>query len=204
MANLQQSELIKLRLASQLNGKVKEFLTSEQIISLAEKKIIPHYIFKNPTTNDETFLFIHGEVNDWFIANCLREEKTHYEQTLVFLAYNPEAFKITPEDSIPLQLTRIKSLCKFPYAEYNICTIPPVVYFLCREGKIVYIGQSNNFSLRIRAHKSDENKKFDEIYFFPCHMNLLNKVESSLIKEFQPEYNIKDVRLVEKTATNDI
>lgn len=94
-----------------------------------------------------------------------------------------------------MELTKIKSLYRFPFAEQT-CT-PPVVYFLCNKGKIVYVGQSTNVATRIQTHLNERLKVFTDVYFIPCHLNSLSKFESCLIRHFKPEYNF--VRLHEAT-----
>ena len=61
------------------------------------------------------------------------------------------------------------------------------IYFLLKEKKIVYIGQSVNIFSRINAHTKD--KDFDEVRFFKCQREDLDKVEIFFIKLIKPELN---------------
>lgn len=188
MANLQDIDLSKLKKVEDIKGKIKEFLTNEEITELARTKIIPHYILRHPITGVETYCFYTGAVNEWFERNCLRYEECKYEQNLIFVKFDYEAHKVNHQDEVPAGLSKIKSLYKYPYKEQTC--IPPSVYFLCEKGKVVYVGQSVNLLARLQTHFNEGLKKFTDVYFVPVQINQLAKFETSLINHFQPEYNI--------------
>lgn len=62
------------------------------------------------------------------------------------------------------------------------------VYFLFDKGVLVYIGQSTDIHRRIQDHK--QNKIFDSYGFVECDVRELDKKEKSLIKLYNPKYNI--------------
>jgi hypothetical protein len=62
------------------------------------------------------------------------------------------------------------------------------VYFLIREGRIIYVGQSRNVYARIGAHR---DKSFDRITIFLCDLKDLLMIEAAYIKALQPELNRK-------------
>lgn len=62
-----------------------------------------------------------------------------------------------------------------------------VVYFLIRENKIVYIGQTQDLLTRCNFHESC--KDFDRVLYFECAEDQVNEIERRLIFEFTPEYN---------------
>lgn len=62
----------------------------------------------------------------------------------------------------------------------------PGVYFLIRQGEIVYVGQSRNVFYRVPQHTS---RKVDRWAFVPCEPEDLNVVESLYIHLIRPEDN---------------
>jgi hypothetical protein len=189
MTNLQQSSLniSNLKKAQDIKGKIKEFLTTEQMEQLAAESRIPHYVLTNPVTNETVYCFNSAEINEW-LSNYLVYNPCKIEQSLNFLKFDITHHKAPKEDSVPLELSLIKNLYKLPLE--NIST-PPGIYFLCQQGKIVYVGQSVNVAQRIVTHMTEKQKEFDEIYFIPCHPNNLNTFEAALIRFFAPKYNAR-------------
>lgn len=70
--------------------------------------------------------------------------------------------------------------------------IVPGVYFLISEGKIVYVGQSNNVLRRVATHTSDTicTGKFDSYAYISCDVSSLNTVEQHYIRKFNPPLNL--------------
>ena len=64
------------------------------------------------------------------------------------------------------------------------------VYFLIRENRIVYIGQSKEFEKRINRHICDSSKSFDSYFVRNCSADEVDSLESFLIMHHQPEYNM--------------
>ena len=61
------------------------------------------------------------------------------------------------------------------------------VYFLIKQDRIVYVGQSVNVFARIGTHQTD--KDFDSIAWLPCDKGILDKLESIYIHTLQPPLN---------------
>jgi hypothetical protein len=61
------------------------------------------------------------------------------------------------------------------------------IYFLKREGRIVYIGQSVNVYARVAQHRKD--KDFDSVDFLPCDKSKLDDLEGFFIRLIKPELN---------------
>lgn len=192
MANLQHFpesfSLAKLKTVDELKCRIKDFLNGKDILELAEKKLIPHYILIHPVTKKEQVYFITSEVNDWYQQHYIRREDHFYEQSITILSFDYNAYKIRENDCVPAELSRIRHLFKLPSHEVSI---PPVIYFLCKNNRIVYIGQSIKLHTRISDHKKENLKDFDNVYFFPCKFDCLNSTELSLIKHFKPPLNDK-------------
>ena len=60
------------------------------------------------------------------------------------------------------------------------------VYFLIKNKKIVYVGQSVNVFVRIKGHSG---KEFDSVTIVRCNKNALDKLESLYIHFLKPELN---------------
>ena len=66
-----------------------------------------------------------------------------------------------------------------------------LVYFLLRDKKVVYVGQSSRGLARIFEHQIDSLKKFDSVsYIFLGREDDLNDFEAFYIANFRPIYNI--------------
>ncbi len=86
---------------------------------------------------------------------------------------------------IPTQLLEIRDAI----SRYEGHLYPPCVYFLCRDGIVVYVGRTTNIAHRIGAHIRQGEKKFDEVFTLPIKPERLGIVERHYINLFKPEYN---------------
>lgn len=83
-----------------------------------------------------------------------------------------------------MSIEEIQDLPKLP--------LPPIhcgVYFLFRDGEVVYVGQSINIASRVYSHIKEGKKDFDCYSFFECSCKDLDRLEAALICKFDPEYN---------------
>jgi len=62
------------------------------------------------------------------------------------------------------------------------------VYFLIRDEKIVYVGQSKCVYARLETHKKE--KDFDKVTIVKCAQDKLKPLEELYIRKFQPPLNI--------------
>ncbi len=81
----------------------------------------------------------------------------------------------------------LPQIASFGVKEVFALPTGPCIYFLCKENRIVYIGQSINIGMRIAQHVL--NKNFDRVFYMDVKKEDLNKVESELIEYYEPEYN---------------
>jgi hypothetical protein len=86
------------------------------------------------------------------------------------------------EWTAPLEIRDIPHLARIPY------WLPSGVYFLCRFGKVIYVGQSVNVLGRIGAHDNN-GVKFDSAFWFPVPRRDLLGYEAAWIKKLQPKEN---------------
>lgn len=66
--------------------------------------------------------------------------------------------------------------------------IPPCVYFLYDNEKLVYIGSSLNLYGRLSQHLKSK-KVFNGVYYIPIRPSKLRRIEWCLIKHYKPIYN---------------
>lgn len=87
----------------------------------------------------------------------------------------------------------------------NSMSVPDTsgVYFLIRDGAIVYVGQSNNVYSRVRSHKKD--KTFDRIAVIECKEKELLHLEKLYIKKFKPILNVVGIdRILEAELVENV
>ncbi len=66
------------------------------------------------------------------------------------------------------------------------------IYFLIKNKKVVYVGQSNNVIRRIGKHIEDSIKKFDAVTYIEIKDKYkadMGHIEWTYIQRLQPEYN---------------
>lgn len=61
------------------------------------------------------------------------------------------------------------------------------VYFLIKNDRVRYVGQSTNVEQRLRDHF--ERFGFDSVAYIPCERHMLDKMESLYIHVLRPEWN---------------
>lgn len=109
--------------------------------------------------------------------------------------------KITPEQQelITARAHKNKYLIPVP-----LCSafINPAVYLLYKEGKVIYVGQSNNPCKRIFYHVN--NKDYDEAFILPVPKADLLVVEAVLIRTFRPPLNIGATGFADNTYDKSI
>lgn len=82
----------------------------------------------------------------------------------------------------------------FPYSDMS------GIYFLIKDGEVVYIGQSVSIFARIAEHR--KSKDFDSINWIPCKKEMLDKMESLYIHFIQPPLNGRHVNGVPHAPIN--
>lgn len=63
------------------------------------------------------------------------------------------------------------------------------IYLLKYQNSVVYVGQSVDVKRRIKEHKQEKKKKFDEFIYISCPDTNLNSVEAFNILKYSPKYN---------------
>lgn len=74
-------------------------------------------------------------------------------------------------------------------------TVQPChVYFLLKEGEVVYVGQTGSaWPNRIENHVRDEGKDFDDVWYVEVDRESMDEVEAHYIAFFRPPLNTRGV-----------
>lgn len=73
------------------------------------------------------------------------------------------------------------------------------IYFLIKDGAIVYVGKSNNLPSRIGTHKKE--KDFDAVRYLDVELKDQDDLEIALIKAIRPPLNLQSKSLKEISAS---
>lgn len=187
----------KLRMAQDLNKKTLEaigmkllqknkdgvfVMPDDSIIAgyinnLAEKREIKHYRLKGEY--EEIYLFDNEEIiSD---LDIMQVEAKKIPDVIKIQCYDE---KVTASDEIPIEISKIDSLFKLPKSLFNSGSC---IYFLCKNDKVVYVGQAENVHQRLVEHM--KTKDFDAVFYLRVPAHKMNKIESALISYLKPEYN---------------
>ncbi|WP_137138681.1 GIY-YIG nuclease family protein [Azospirillum brasilense] len=151
-------------------------LTADKLIAFADAGYAPHWRIDGGPP-----LFRSSEVKPWVAQNLLQKEggkDLPFSMRIVFVPDKP-----THSAVVPVSIQNIENLREISEV-WRIC---PGVYFLCKNGEVVYVGQSVSPASRIASH--DKNKDFDQVYFLPCPEFELNRVEAAFIRYLRPRLN---------------
>ena len=172
-----------LRTAEEISMTIKGALSAERVVELAEAGYMPHWrIDEGPP------MFKSSEVKDWISTNLARRIKGSRLPDEIRITYTGTK----PDDllKVPLEIRDIDGLCDIT----KHIDLGPGVYFLCRDEKVVYIGQSVMPVARVASHKRSDgsyaNKKnFNKVFFLPWPESDLDSIEGALIRAIDTEYN---------------
>ena len=126
----------KLKRVDECKGKLKELIGNEGILTLAESGICPHYIIKNPITNEQHYYFIPSELNFWLEENYITYSKGNLELNTFINILDTNS---RPKSQIPKALYKITSLKEFIVTSEHIL---PSVYFLCKKAALDFASKN--------------------------------------------------------------
>jgi len=199
----------KLRMAQDLNKKTLEaigikllqknkdgvfMMPDDSIIvgyinNLAEKREIKHYRLKGEY--EEIYLFDNDEIiSD---LDIMQVEAKKVPDVIKIQCYDE---KVTASDDIPIEISKIDSLFKLPKSLFNSGSC---IYFLCKNDKVVYVGQAENVHQRLVEHM--RTKEFDAVFYLRVPAHKMNKIESALISYLKPEYNKSGLNIGNKESS---
>lgn len=165
----------------------KIHLKPERLLNLAEAGVAPCIRIDGGKPR-----FLRIDVMEWAAKNLVhvQEARNLPDKFAVLLeAPKPDLTEI-PKPLLPMA-DKISILPNY--------WIPPCVYFLCSEGKIMYIGQTIALNSRIDAHKKDKKDGFDRILWIQVPEEMLLSIENSYIKLLHPPWNGVNSRATPKS-----
>lgn len=90
-----------------------------------------------------------------------------------------------PLPPLPL-LADLPRLPDLPLAQRLSVELPSIVYFLLRDDRVVYVGQSQFFFWRLTDHLGARDRRpFDAVAFIPVPLADLSAVESAFIRHLR-------------------
>lgn len=93
--------------------------------------------------------------------------------------------KVKDKVNIPPELKNIQDVYEFTITGF----CDSIVYFLCMDDTIVYIGKTERPLCRLQDHISEQRKIFNRIFFITVPLSELGEYEHALIEYFNPPYN---------------
>ena len=77
----------------------------------------------------------------------------------------------------------------------------PVVYFLCWNETVVYVGSSLKPALRVQMHRM-ACRVFDRVLYLPCHPEWMEQAELMWVYRLQPRHNRAGHPMPDRTIQN--
>jgi hypothetical protein len=152
-------------------------LPVEFITENSRAGFIPHYKWHGL----DDFLFKKQEVKEWLLRNVLLTCTGREFPRKLTIASKGKEISFEDIRDIPPELLRLKNLRHVPKIYED-----PGVYFLCREGEIIYVGASVAVAKRVMEHT---DKNYDHAYYIPVPVPSMAEVEGAFIRHFKPKEN---------------
>lgn len=164
----------------EMSQKIKEFISAERLIELAEAGLVPHYTIENK------IFFGVSETKKWLSENLVMQHQGKNignQQAMIINVVSPKLQCI----DIPVELRAIAAyLIPMELQSVESCQMSGI-YFLCDQGTVVYVGQSVNVLSRVGSHFG--SKTFDFAFLLRVPKSDLNYVEGQFIRAMKPKYN---------------
>jgi hypothetical protein len=173
-------DIKNLKNAIQISKQLNEFISADDLELLAKDGKIPYYLITNPVTSENKYAFYFPEVDAWFQGNWLKKIEVYPNMTFLQVCVN------NIKSQVPMELNCIEQLIELPYFGLHII---PGIYFLCKDGKLQYIGQARHVARRVTDHLIEGEKDFNAVFYIPCAPNRLDDLETALIDRLKPPLN---------------
>lgn len=159
----------ELKHLSKLSLKIQELFSIDEIKNLMDNQLITSY-----HVNNKPYYYKPNELQSEL--NQLVNEKKKIKLDVIPILVDD------CEKNIPFEIQSIKD--KLVYLP---CHFISAIYFLCKDNKVVYVGQAVNVAGRVSNHFN--SKDFDSVFYIPIPKNKLNDIERQFIKLLKPIYN---------------
>lgn len=151
--------------------------SAARIMELADAFCIPHYRIDGGAP-----MFKLPDARAWIAKNLAQkfEGKPLPFECRIIIDNSP-----APLAALPLALQQIADRLIFQPEISRVCG----VYFLCKQGEVVYVGQSISTGARIAEHGKC-GKDFDFAFIMPIPASDLSTVEGAFIRALKPRLNV--------------
>lgn len=130
--------------------------------------------------------YVQREV-DLHVSNALEDHESRLQQRAELLAHTVVDAAVGEILNDTRLLTNDEIQVQSVGIDYK--PTPSGVYFLLRNGVVVYVGQAKNVKSRINTHKADPDKDFDAYAWVRCELEHLDTLEALYIMTLRPEQN---------------
>jgi hypothetical protein len=166
----------------------KTCMAPARLRSYANGGFAPHYRV------DGEPVFKITELREWVDANLVIRIEAKNLPDAVRVVVRPS--EVEDFRKVPHCLREIAGLCDITDKHKLVG-----VYFLCRNGELLYVGQSVDTIGRVSTHASSIHlgkHQFDTVLFLPWPQHDLDRVEGALIRTLRPPLNGKqgDARMI--------
>ena len=152
-------------------------ISCERLQLLADGGFAPHYRIDGGPP-----MFRVAELRRWAGANLV--EQVEGRELPAPIRVITAAPRILDYRKVPTGLREVIGLCDVTDEIKRTG-----IYFLCRDGCLLYVGQSINVAARVTEHY--RRYEFDSVLFLPWPGDDLNRIEAALIRELRPPLNGK-------------
>jgi hypothetical protein len=173
--------IASLKTADEVAAKTKGHVSAERLLELARGDFIPHYEIEGKV------LFSLTEALNWLRDNAvIRKEgrqllRPFIELTPLLMIDGQE------RKEVPFVIKGLAPwLSPMPIQSCMHANFPGI-YFLCRDGEVVYVGQSKQVAKRIGCHLYD--KEFDFAFCMRIPESDLDFVEGEIVRHLKPKFN---------------
>jgi len=166
-------------------------LSVARVCDLADAQLIPHWRLDGGAP-----LFKVAEVREWLAKTQLLKRCDGKPLPLQFILTTTE----------PAVASEVPPALRAMAHELHVLPITGQgagVYFLCKDDRIVYVGQSVCPTARVAQHLAS-GKVFDRVFVYPCLPEHLNLLEGALIRALRPEENGNNAPMTDAALVADL
>jgi len=152
-------------------------IPTEKLLEFVDAGFCPHWrLLDGPP------LFGKIEVKTWAARNLYQRSEGRDMERLTVVNLLPAQ----SHDAIPPPIAALNMLCKVPEMLGGSVS---AVYFLCRGGEVLYVGQTTDIQYRVASHVKEGKIPFESAFYIPTLKSSLDQVEAAFIKALKPPYN---------------
>jgi hypothetical protein len=164
-------------------------ISGERLASLADGGFAPHYRIDGGPPQFRT-----GELKRWAADYLIERIEGRDLPSPIRVIVSPP--QVQDFRKVPTHLREIVGLC-----DITDEIMRTGIYFLCRDGALLYVGQSVNAASRVAEHY--KRYELDTVFFLPWPGDDLNRLEAALIRALRPPLNGKGPNGTMRTSSGE-